>query len=56
MIFWREHNFGDTLKAFVHMCLYKSWIFGLCKNLKQILVGKEEESGEDKSFLLKIVI
>jgi len=38
------------------MCLYKSWVLGLSEDLKKIVVSKEEETGEDKSFLLEIVV
>ena len=38
------------------MRLYSFWILALSKNLKQIVVGQEVESGEDLAFRLQIHI
>lgn len=56
MVLSSEDDFGDTLKAFVHMGLDKSWVFGLSQNLKEIFIGEEEESGKNESLLLKVVV
>ena len=38
------------------MALDNDWVFSLTKDLKQVIVSNEVESGEDRSLLLKEII
>lgn len=49
-----ELQLADALKALFQMRLYTHWVFGLGQNLKQLVVGQEEEPGGGR--ILRLVL